>query len=140
MANIEEHKLSFNKQNHITPTYCTFSFTIQWQKNAGVNTTYFVYRWAFAILFLSVWIWSFISAAQQNTPTENFLSKWPIYLTNWGYTLCTAQALLAVGLIAQQLIKEKTTGAYSPVWGPATKHTSSIQLTSILDPKFLTDL
>jgi hypothetical protein len=93
-------------------TYCTFSFLIQWQKNAGVSIIYLVYRWAFGILFLGVWIWSFISAAQQNTPTENFLSKWPIYLTNWGYTLCTTQALLAAGLITQQLVKERKTGAY----------------------------
>jgi len=82
----------------------------QWQKNTTVSITYFVYRWAFAFFFLSVWIWSFISAKEQNTPTENFLSKWPIYLTNWGYTLCTTQALLAVGLITHQLIKERTTG------------------------------
>jgi hypothetical protein len=88
-----------------------FSYSLQWQKNAGVSIIYLVYRWLFGILFLGVWISSFISAAQQNTSTENFLSKWPIYLTNWGYTLCTAQALLAAGLIMQQLIKEKTTGA-----------------------------
>ncbi|KDR06548.1 protein rolling stone-like isoform X1 [Zootermopsis nevadensis] len=82
----------------------------QWQKNDGVSIIYLVYRWIFGILFLSVWIWSFFSAAQQNTPTENFLSKWPIYLTNWGYTLCTAQALLAAGLVTQQLVKERKTG------------------------------
>lgn len=82
----------------------------QWQKNAEISITYLVYRWAFAILFLSVWVWSFFSAAEQNTPAENFLSKWPIYLTNWGYTLCTSQALLAVGLVIQQLIKERRTG------------------------------
>jgi len=112
-----------------------FSVTIQWQKNTTVSITYFVYRWAFAFFFLSVWIWSFISAKEQNTPTENFLSKWPIYLTNWGYTLCTTQALLAVGLITHQLIKERTTGMYSPVWGSAIKNISPVQLLSILDPK-----
>jgi hypothetical protein len=130
----------FQYTKHIIFIYFAFSFIIQWQKNAGVSITYFVYRWAFAILFLSVWIWSFISAAQQNTPTENFLSKWPIYLTNWGYTICTAQALLAVGLITQQLIKERTTGAYSPIWGPAKKHTNSVQFTSSLDPKIFINL
>jgi hypothetical protein len=117
-----------------------FSVTIQWQKNATVSITYFVYRWAFAFLFLSVWIWSFISAKEQNTPTENFLSKWPIYLTNWGYTLCTTQALLAVGLITHQLIKERSTGMYSTVWGSAIKNISSVQLPSILGPKILIDL
>jgi hypothetical protein len=82
----------------------------QWQKKAGINFTYLVYRLAFAILFLSVWVWSLFSAEEQNTPTENYLSKWPIYLTNWGYTLCTFQALLALGLVTQQLIKERKTG------------------------------
>ncbi|XP_021941332.1 protein rolling stone-like isoform X3 [Zootermopsis nevadensis] len=85
----------------------------QWQKNDGVSIIYLVYRWIFGILFLSVWIWSFFSAAQQNTPTENFLSKWPIYLTNWGYTLCTAQALLAAGLVTQQLVKERKTAVHN---------------------------
>jgi len=118
--------MSFNKQKHIRSAYRTFSVTIQWQKKATVSITYFLYRWAFAFFFLSVWIVSFISAEQQNTPTENFGSKWPIYLTNWGYTLCTAQALLAVGFITHQLIKERTTGMYSPVWGPAIKNISSL--------------
>jgi hypothetical protein len=82
----------------------------QWQKNEEICMAYLVYRWAFAILFLSVWVWSIFSAAQQNTSKENTLSKWPIYLTNWGYTLCTSQAMLAVGLVTQQLIKERRTG------------------------------
>jgi hypothetical protein len=117
-----------------------FSVTIQWQKNATVSIKYLVYRWAFASLFLSVWIWSFISAEQQNTPTENFLSKWPIYLTNWGYTLCTTQALLAAVLITHKLNKERTTGTYSTVWGSAIKNISSVQLPTILDPKILIHL
>ncbi|XP_069675663.1 protein rolling stone-like [Periplaneta americana] len=82
----------------------------QWQRNEGVSIVYLAYRWLFAVFFLSVWIFSFISARRQNSPTENFLSKWPIYLTNWGYSLCTAQALLGAGLVTHRLVKERVTG------------------------------
>lgn len=83
----------------------------QWQKKEKISIAYLVYRSVFALLFLSVWVWSIFSAEEQNTPTENYLSKWPIYLTNWGYTFCTLQALLAVGLVTQQLVKEKRIGS-----------------------------
>ncbi|KAJ4450548.1 hypothetical protein ANN_01975 [Periplaneta americana] len=86
----------------------------QWQRNEGVSIVYLAYRWLFAVFFLSVWIFSFISARRQNSPTENFLSKWPIYLTNWGYSLCTAQALLGAGLVTHRLVKERVTGSCDP--------------------------
>jgi hypothetical protein len=122
-------------------TYCVFSFPNQWQKKAEVSVIYLVYRWAFGILFLGVWIWSIISAAKQNTPVENYLSKWPIYLTNWGYTLCTIQALLAAGLITQQIVKERRSGAYyRNSWecmGFCNKRHDSVASSYILDLNIL---
>jgi hypothetical protein len=44
---------------------------------------------------------------------EHFLAKWPIYLTHWGYTMCTVQAILAAGLVTQRYVKERATGQYN---------------------------
>ncbi|XP_071450768.1 uncharacterized protein, partial [Hetaerina americana] len=51
---------------------------------------------------------------EQNKTEQNiidtgfpFLAKWPIYLTNWGITACTAQAVLAAVIILQKKFSRK---------------------------------
>lgn len=81
----------------------------QWQRAEGVSVIYLVYRWMFALFFLCVLIYSLYKTSQD--PFDKYpLAKWPIYLTHWGYTLCTIQAFIGAGLVTQRYIKEKTTG------------------------------
>ncbi|KAJ9576028.1 hypothetical protein L9F63_007128, partial [Diploptera punctata] len=81
----------------------------QWQRAEGVSIVYLVYRWMFAVFFFTVLIYSIYRISLD--PSDKYpLAKWPIYLTHWGYTMCTVQAILAAGLVTQRYIKERATG------------------------------
>jgi hypothetical protein len=42
-----------------------------------------------------------------NNSRLSYISKWPIYLTNWGYIVCTTQAVLGAWLLTYRLIEER---------------------------------
>ncbi|KAG5884152.1 hypothetical protein JTB14_011680 [Gonioctena quinquepunctata] len=72
----------------------------QWQKDkTRPNFRYLSYRTTIALLFLITWIISIVR--------ESGDGRWPIFLTNWGYTLCTTQALLAVFMLLLCIMAEK---------------------------------
>ncbi|CAH2003527.1 unnamed protein product [Acanthoscelides obtectus] len=60
----------------------------QWQNDKSVpNGKYLIYRITVTIYLFLTWLLSIV--------LDNVVDKWPIYLTNWGYTTCTLQSLLA---------------------------------------------
>lgn len=62
--------------------------TCQWQKNrTKPNQLYLLYRTVVMLIFLVTWMNSII--------IEGRAGKYPIFLTNWGYTGCTVQSVLA---------------------------------------------
>ncbi|XP_021942452.1 protein rolling stone-like isoform X3 [Zootermopsis nevadensis] len=83
----------------------------QWQSSVRVHLVYLTYRWFLAILFLATMIFS-ICDTGGNTKNSGlqYISKWPIYLTNWGYTVCTMQAILGAWLLTRRLIAERKPG------------------------------
>ncbi|KAJ8918719.1 hypothetical protein NQ315_015039 [Exocentrus adspersus] len=91
----------------------------QWQRNKSKpNLLYLTYRTVIALLFLITWLISIMR--------ESNGGIWPIFLTNWGYTVCTAQALMAFGMLAIYVLaprfpnfpnlREKTMKAAYPVY------------------------
>lgn len=42
-----------------------------------------------------------------DVPASYHPAKWLIYLTNWGYTICTVQALLSVIMFCSNLFLER---------------------------------
>lgn len=52
-----------------------------------------MYRWIFAIIFCFGWLASLLDLGRETSGLTYF--KWPVYLTNWGYTVCTIQAVMA---------------------------------------------
>jgi hypothetical protein len=78
-----------------------------------VHLVYLTYRWFLAILFLATMIFSICDPGHttKNSGLQYFI-KWPIYLTNWGYTVCTMQAILGAWLVTCRLIAERKPGEY----------------------------
>lgn len=63
----------------------------QWQIDQNtVNVKYCIFRTCMFITFFVSWVFSIV-----NEKTYDGSTKWPIYLTNWGFTICMIQALLA---------------------------------------------
>ncbi|KAL3289683.1 hypothetical protein HHI36_023087 [Cryptolaemus montrouzieri] len=98
-------------------------FTCQWQHSSSPSTWYSIYRWLIAIYFFTSWLLSILIVKKK---TDGYQVKWLIYLTNWGYTACTFQALLAafmlsVCVLAYKLktytyVKDKVLKAYRLYW------------------------
>jgi hypothetical protein len=121
---IETWKKQFSLQQlslqHDTPIVFVIS---QWQKEKKPSIFYLVYRWAVAILFFVTLVISIIDLKHPNSPDK---AKWLIYLTNWGYTICTLQALLgalilSVCVLAPRLrskpnLEASTLKAYKLYW------------------------
>lgn len=38
---------------------------------------------------------------------EGYSAKWMIYLTNWGYTMCTFQAILLAGILSACILSKR---------------------------------
>lgn len=87
----------------------------QWQHSQQVHLGYFIYRWCMATLFLTIMICSICDVNRNEKDFGVPYIKWPIYLTNWGYTVYTFQALLGAFLVTQQYVLEKKHGNYVPV-------------------------
>ncbi|XP_063928199.1 protein rolling stone-like isoform X4 [Zophobas morio] len=71
----------------------------QWQREPKPSIVYLVYRWAIAIIFFVTFVISIIDLKHPDA-SSSFRAKWLIYLTNWGYTMCTLQALLAAIMLS----------------------------------------
>ncbi|RZB39840.1 hypothetical protein BDFB_000206 [Asbolus verrucosus] len=71
----------------------------QWQRELKPSNFYLVYRWVVAIIFFVTFVISIVDLKHPDAPSS-FRAKWLIYLTNWGYTTCTLQALLAALLVS----------------------------------------
>ncbi|KAJ8955385.1 hypothetical protein NQ318_003482, partial [Aromia moschata] len=96
---------------HDEPTMFACS---QWQQDKSrPNLIYLMYRCAVAVTFLVTWILSIVKDKDGG-------SKWPIFLTNWGYTMCTLQALIALGMLSTWILvpnlKEKAFKVYPLYW------------------------
>lgn len=59
------------------------------------------------IFFVTTWLISLLQA-EVNT---NSNARWLIYLTNWGYTVCTAQSIFSVIMITSALLAERRNSA-----------------------------
>lgn len=70
---------------------------------------YLFVRLCFVVFFLTTWLISVIDAEHIDCP-ESYRAKWLIYLTNWGYTVCTLQALLSVVMLISTLLTESKKG------------------------------
>jgi len=98
------------RQNKIdSDVFVTFCF--QWQSRLRVHLVYLTYRWFLAILFVATLILSICDPGRSNKNSGlPYISKWPIYLTNWGYTVCTTQAVLGAWLLTHRLFEERKSG------------------------------
>ncbi|PSN55912.1 hypothetical protein C0J52_00473 [Blattella germanica] len=83
----------------------------QWQKRLRVHLVYLTYRWFLAILFVATMIFSIFDPGRGSKNSGlRYISKWPIYLTNWGYTVCTIQAVLGAWILTRRVIAERKPG------------------------------
>jgi hypothetical protein len=101
-----KHRWKNKTDNDVFVTFC-----FQWQSRLRVHLVYLTYRWFLAILFVATLI---LSICDPGRSTKNsgllYISKWPIYLTNWGYAVCTTQAVLGAWLLTHRLIAERKPG------------------------------
>ncbi|VEN34542.1 unnamed protein product [Callosobruchus maculatus] len=79
--------------------------TCQWQKDKTVpNKKYLIYRLTVALLFLVTCLYSVYYERCMSLDCFGF---WLIYLTHWGYSLCTLQALLAAIMLSASCISKR---------------------------------
>lgn len=97
-------KPSCNKQFNLNHENPEIFITSQWQRDkTKANVKYLIYRIIVALLFFSTWILSMFDLKKTDADAA-FYAKWLIYLTNWGYTSCTVQAVVAAGMLAASLL------------------------------------
>ncbi|XP_046999853.1 protein rolling stone-like isoform X3 [Schistocerca americana] len=78
----------------------------QWQLRDGISVPYLLYRAVVAIFFLAVFIVSLLGTSMMQK--KSVLGwKWLIYLTNWGITMCTIQAIFGLVIVYIAKLKEK---------------------------------
>ena len=73
------------------------------KKSASLTAAFLVYRWLLAGLLVAALIASIV--------LDIAPAKWPVYFTNWGFSMLTAQAILAAVLATRQVCWSKT-GSY----------------------------
>ncbi|CAG9760451.1 unnamed protein product [Ceutorhynchus assimilis] len=106
------------KALHQNPT--TFIVS-QWQHDKSApNFKYSIYRWSIFLIFFVSWIFTYTKETTEGRP------RWPIYLTNWGFTLCMLQSLLCTIMLSGSLIghryslksqlEQKVLKMYSVYW------------------------
>ncbi|XP_044266020.1 protein rolling stone-like [Tribolium madens] len=66
----------------------------QWQKEQKPSVMYLVYRWIIGVFFFTTFLIS-VCVVKHPDADLSFKAKWLIYLTNWGYTICTLQSLIS---------------------------------------------
>lgn len=78
----------------------------QWQKGSRVNPFFLAYRWLMALAFLVTLLLSIVGIGELDQPASK-RAKWLIYLTHWGYAICTIQSVLATYICTSVYIKQK---------------------------------
>ncbi|CAH0562725.1 unnamed protein product [Brassicogethes aeneus] len=83
-------------------------FTVsQWQHDKSKpGIIYLIYRIVIALFLFVTWLLSVIDYKNSNLTAE-FRAKYLIYLTNWGYTTCTLQALVCLVMVAGSVLSSK---------------------------------
>jgi len=77
----------------------------QWQHDKTTpSIKYCLYRTSIFIIFFVSWM---VTLIKSESPAEK--PRWPIYLTNWGFTLCMVQAMLVSIMLVVSVIAEKVT-------------------------------
>ncbi|XP_066158615.1 protein rolling stone-like [Euwallacea fornicatus] len=93
----------------------------QWQCDRTSPTiAYGFYRISMFVIFFVSWIFTYLKESPAGKP------RWPIYLTNWGFTLCLIQSLLCSVMVVGSLLgdrlasknsfKEKVLKLYRVYW------------------------
>lgn len=83
-------------------------FMFQFQEKTDTSAWYLFYRWIQFASFVVVCIYSIINGnkyAEMGTTRW----KWLIFLTNWGYSVCTIQSFLAMAIVQLALINKTHT-------------------------------
>ncbi|KAH1009199.1 protein rolling stone isoform X2 [Dendroctonus ponderosae] len=78
--------------SNIWPTFGSPEIFVmsQWQRDKQTPSyLYVLLRVAIFLTFFTIWILSYTMESSSNKP------KWPLYLTNWGLTVCTIQSFLS---------------------------------------------
>lgn len=93
---VQRYFFSFSESSHRIGQNSYFSFYwFQWQNSTLISGFYVAYRWLIAIIFCIFLILSLV----RNSATWDEFSKYCIYLTHWGYLLCTIQAVYGAFLV-----------------------------------------
>lgn len=92
--------------------YSILWLIFQWQQTAYTSIYYLFVRLCFIVYFLTTWLIAVIDAEHLDRP-ESYRAKWMIYLTNWGYTICTLQALISVIMLVSTLLTEHKEGRHA---------------------------
>ncbi|XP_077285624.1 protein rolling stone-like [Arctopsyche grandis] len=79
-----------------------------WQKRKDPSPWYLFYRWFQFASFAVICIYSIING-NKYAETGSTRWKWFIYLTNWGYSLCTIQSFMAMIIVQLALINKTHT-------------------------------
>ncbi|XP_017780245.1 PREDICTED: protein rolling stone-like isoform X2 [Nicrophorus vespilloides] len=78
----------------------------QWQRKPVPSVGYLVYRMAMTAFLLSSLVLSMVDERNFDKPYM-FRLKWPIYLTNWGFLVCTVQAVLATAILIRDFLSSR---------------------------------
>lgn len=108
MLDVWKKQFSLNKLSLQHETPATFVRS-QWQTTTGASFYYLVYRWMVTLFFLVTWLLSVIDIDHLHEDATVRL-KWMIYLTNWGYTMCTLQAVLCTTMLSICFISARKKG------------------------------
>lgn len=79
----------------------------QWQRDkTKPNIIYLIYKTAITLYLCITWALS-VSDFKKSNLTAAFRAKYLVYLTNWGYTMCTIQALTCLLMLSVSMISTK---------------------------------
>ncbi|XP_066248383.1 protein rolling stone-like [Euwallacea similis] len=74
----------------------------QWQYDrTSPSIVYASYRVSIFIIFFVSWIFTYLKEPPAGKP------RWPIYLTNWGFTFCLIQSLLSSLMVVGSLLGDR---------------------------------
>ncbi|KAK9751876.1 Aldose 1-epimerase [Popillia japonica] len=103
-------------------------FQSQWQRTEGPSIYYLVYRLMVTLYLAGTWLLTVIDPKNFDKSQE-FRSKWLIYLTNWGYSICMVQSLICTICVGTWIIhgnKVNDNGTRGP---PLIKYTYKLYWT-----------
>ncbi|XP_049963253.1 protein rolling stone-like [Schistocerca serialis cubense] len=75
----------------------------QWERKGSITRAYVFYRVVVAAFFIAALLASITGGGRVIIS----IWKWPIYLTNWGLTLCTVQAIFCLVIVLNAKLKRQ---------------------------------